>query len=188
MRKREREEVVADFYLTDEKRKELQNRGVKLPSRPYFSNDWLCAAMFFLYFFKSVFFDGVSDVLSVSSVKTFARKHLAFCCKIVSRHFYYILSLYINKTTRMVSTIRSSGLSLYFFEGSINLDFGVLFAFSSTRSLQIYSSAPPLRLQSRLLARSIKPSRDTTRPHTRSPLSPFLRSSHTSRTALPPLP
>ena len=42
------EEVVADFYLTDSKRKELQNRGVKLPSRPYFSKDWLCAAMFFL--------------------------------------------------------------------------------------------------------------------------------------------
>ena len=59
------EEVVADFYLTDEKRKELQNRGVKLPSRPHFSNDWLCTAMFFLYFFKSVFFDGVYDVLSV---------------------------------------------------------------------------------------------------------------------------
>ncbi len=59
------EEVVADFYLTDAKRKELQNRGVKLPSRPYFSKDWLCAAMFFLYFFKSVFFDSVYDVLSV---------------------------------------------------------------------------------------------------------------------------
>ena len=50
------EEIAADFYLSESKRKELS-----LPSRPHFSNDWMRAAMFVLYFLKSV-----QDVLFVA--------------------------------------------------------------------------------------------------------------------------
>ena len=55
------DEIVADFYLSDSKRNELS-----LPARPHFSNDWMCTAMFVVYFLKSVFFDSVQDVLSVA--------------------------------------------------------------------------------------------------------------------------
>ena len=55
------DEIVADFYLSDSKRNELS-----LPTRPHFSNDWMCTAMFVVYFLKSVFFDSVQDVLSVA--------------------------------------------------------------------------------------------------------------------------
>ncbi|CAL6367115.1 unnamed protein product [Bathycoccus prasinos] len=48
------EEIVADFYLSESKRNELS-----LPTRPHFSNDWMCTAMFVVYFLKSVFFDRV---------------------------------------------------------------------------------------------------------------------------------
>jgi hypothetical protein len=55
------EEIVADFYLSESKRNELS-----LPTRPHFSNDWMCTAMFVVYFLKSVFFDSIQDVLSVA--------------------------------------------------------------------------------------------------------------------------
>ena len=55
------EEIVADFYLSESERSELS-----LPTRPHFSNDWMCTAMFVFYFLKSVFFDSVQDVLSVA--------------------------------------------------------------------------------------------------------------------------
>ena len=55
------EEIVADFYLSESEKSELS-----LPTRPYFSNDWMCTAMFVFYFLKSVFFDSVQDVLSVA--------------------------------------------------------------------------------------------------------------------------
>ena len=55
------EKIVADFYLSESERSELS-----LPTRPHFSNDWMCTAMFVFYFLKSVFFDSVQDVLSVA--------------------------------------------------------------------------------------------------------------------------
>ena len=78
------EEVVADFYLTDEK------EGIAKPRREVtISSTFLQRLVVyrdvFLVLFLNLSFSTSTTCCPSDLVKTFARKHLAFCCKIVSR-------------------------------------------------------------------------------------------------------